>query len=143
MHVKELRTVPAPWYIVSASQVVYVGAPENVIIQAQGYTESFAATIAIKSYPDKNFTYSFGQVNLSPENKFQSSANLTIQPKDLSGGQNAVSHVYLEVVSAHFSKAAKIPLCYDNGFLFIQTGSRRVRGCRGWKKKLYRSYQFS
>ncbi|XP_046506061.1 complement C5-like [Equus quagga] len=76
-----------------------------------------------------------------------------IQPKDLSGGRNAVSHVYLEVVSAHFSKAAKIPLCYDNGFLFIQTdksvynsdqsGSRRVRGCRGWKKKLYRSYQFS
>uniref|UniRef100_A0A3Q2GYZ5 Complement C5 n=1 Tax=Equus caballus TaxID=9796 RepID=A0A3Q2GYZ5_HORSE len=124
-------------YIVSASQVVYVGAPENVIIQAQGYTESFAATIAIKSYPDKNFTYSFGQVNLSPENKFQSSANLTIQPKDLSGGQNAVSHVYLEVVSAHFSKAAKIPLCYDNGFLFIQTGKSVYNSDQSVKVRIY------
>lgn len=44
-----------------------------------------------------------------------------IQPKDLSGGPNAVSHVYLEVVSVHFSKATKIPLHYDSGFLFIQT----------------------
>ncbi|MXQ88505.1 hypothetical protein E5288_WYG006704 [Bos mutus] len=44
-----------------------------------------------------------------------------IQPKELSGGPNAISHVYLEALSAHFSKAAKISLRYDNGFLVIQT----------------------
>ncbi|XP_062937737.1 complement C5-like [Cynocephalus volans] len=108
-------------YVVSAPKEFYVGAAENVVIQVYGYTQSFAVTIAIKSYPEKSFTYSSGQINLSPENKFQNSANLTIQPKDLSGGPNAVSHVYLEVVSVHFSKATKIPLRYDNGFLFIQT----------------------
>ncbi|XP_048669140.1 complement C5-like isoform X3 [Marmota marmota marmota] len=108
-------------YVISAPKAFYVGASENVVIQVYGYRESFDVTIAIKSYPDKSFTYSFGQVNLSPENEFQNSANLIIKPEDLSGGPNAVSNVYLEVVSAHFSKASKIPLRYDTGFLFIQT----------------------
>ncbi|XP_005321201.3 complement C5 isoform X2 [Ictidomys tridecemlineatus] len=108
-------------YVISAPKAFYVGASENVVIQVYGYRESFDVTIAIKSYPDKSFTYSFGQVNLSPENKFQNSANLIIKPEDLSGGPNAVSNVYLEVVSAYFSKASKIPLRYDTGFLFIQT----------------------
>ncbi|XP_062063635.1 complement C5-like isoform X2 [Lepus europaeus] len=106
-------------YVVTAPKVFYVGASENVVIQVYGYTEPFAVTAAIKSYPDKSFVYSSGQVILSPENKFQNSANLTIQPKDLS--EAAISHVYLEVVSVHFSKATKIPLRYDNGYLFIQT----------------------
>nr|XP_012627177.1 complement C5-like isoform X2 [Microcebus murinus] len=108
-------------YVVSAPKEFYVGASENVVVQVYGYTESFAVTIAIKSYPEKSFTYSFGQVTVSPENKFHNSSSLTIQPKDLSGGPNAVSHVYLEVMSVHFSKSMKVPLRYDNGFLFIQT----------------------
>nr|XP_045369078.1 complement C5-like isoform X4 [Camelus bactrianus] len=124
-------------YVVSAPKVFYVGASENVVIQVQGYTESFPVTIAIKSYPDKSFTYSSGQVYLSPENKFQSSANLTIQPKDLSGEPNAVSLVYLEIVSAHFSKATKIPLRYDNGFLFIQTDKPIYNSDQSVKVRIY------
>ncbi|KAF5917641.1 hypothetical protein HPG69_013477 [Diceros bicornis minor] len=124
-------------YVVSAPQVFYVGTSENVVIQVHGYTESFAVTIAIKSYPDRSFTYSFGQVNLSPENKFQSSANLTLQPKDLSRGPNVVSHVYLEVVSAYFSKATKIPLRYDNGFLFIQTDKSIYNSDQSVKVRIY------
>ncbi|VCW69959.1 unnamed protein product [Gulo gulo] len=68
-------------YVVSAPIVFYVGTSENVVIQVHGYTNSFAVTTAIKSYPDNSFTYSFGQSNLAPENKLQSSANLTIQPR--------------------------------------------------------------
>ncbi|XP_045369078.2 complement C5 isoform X4 [Camelus bactrianus] len=124
-------------YVVSAPKVFYVGASENVVIQVQGYTESFPVTIAIKSYPDKSFTYSSGQVYLSPENKFQSSANLTIQPKDLSGEPNAVLLVYLEIVSAHFSKATKIPLRYDNGFLFIQTDKPIYNSDQSVKVRIY------
>ncbi|XP_063115847.1 complement C5-like isoform X2 [Cavia porcellus] len=108
-------------YVISAPKVFYLGTSENVVIQAYGYMKSFSVIITIKSYPEKSFTYAFDQVDLSPENKFQNSANLTIQPKDLSGGPNAVSYVYLEVVSIHFSREIKIPLSYDNGFLFIQT----------------------
>ncbi|XP_051041245.1 complement C5 [Phodopus roborovskii] len=108
-------------YVISAPKVFQVGASENVVIQAQGYTEAFDATISIRSYPDKKITYSSGYVNLSPENKFQNSAILTIQPSQLPGEQDPVSHVYLEVVSKHFSKSKKMPLTYDNGFLFIHT----------------------
>lgn len=49
-----------------------------MVIQVHGYTKSFPVTIAVKSYPDRSFTYSSDQVNLSPENKFQSSASLTV-----------------------------------------------------------------
>lgn len=106
-------------YVISAPKVFRVGASENIVIQAYGYTEAFDATISIKSYPDKNVNYASGYVTLSTENKFQNSAILTIQPKQLSQGQNP--HVYLEVVSKHFSKSKKIPITYDNGFLFIHT----------------------
>ncbi|XP_055994697.1 complement C5-like [Sorex fumeus] len=108
-------------YVVFAPKAFCVGALENIVIQAHGYTESFSVYIALKSYPDKSFTYSLGLINLSPENKFQSSANLNIDQIDLAREANAVSHVYLEVISAHFSKTTEIPLRYDNGFIFIQT----------------------
>ncbi|XP_067599577.1 complement C5 [Pseudorca crassidens] len=108
-------------YVISAPKVFCVGASENIVIQVYGYTEEFDATISIKSYPDKKFTYSSGHVILSTVNKFQNSALLTIQPKQLSGGQDPVSHVYLDVVSKHFSKSKKMPITYDNGFLFIHT----------------------
>ncbi|XP_002916001.1 complement C5 [Ailuropoda melanoleuca] len=108
-------------YVISAPKVFRVGASENIVIQVYGYTEVFDATISIKSYPDKKFTYSSGRVTLSSENKFQNAAVLTIQPKQLSGGRNPVSHVYLEVVSRHFSRSKKVPITYDNGFLFIHT----------------------
>ncbi|XP_054988325.1 complement C5-like [Sorex araneus] len=108
-------------YVVFAPKAFCVGTLENIVIQAHGYTESFSVNIALKSYPDKSFTYSLGLINLSPENRFQGSANLNVDLIDLAGEGNAVSHVYLEVVSAHFSKTTEIPLRYDNGFIFIQT----------------------
>ncbi|KAM6182152.1 LOW QUALITY PROTEIN: complement C5-like [Erethizon dorsatum] len=108
-------------YVISAPKVFLVGASETIVIQGYGYTEAFDTTISIKSYPDKSFSYSSGYVHLSKENKFQNSAVLTIQPKQLPGGQNSVSYVYLEVVSKHFSKLKKIPITYDNGFLFVYT----------------------
>lgn len=65
-------------YVISAPKIFRVAASENVVIQAHGYTEAFDATISIRSYPDKKITYSSGYVNLSPENKFQNSAMLTV-----------------------------------------------------------------
>ncbi|XP_058997811.1 complement C5 [Mustela lutreola] len=108
-------------YVISAPKMFRVGASENIVIQVYGYTEEFDATISIKSYPDKKFSYSSGHVTLSSENRFQNSASLTIQPKHLSGGQKPVSYVYLEVVSKHFSRSKKVPITDENGYLFIHT----------------------
>ncbi|XP_040591623.1 complement C5-like isoform X2 [Mesocricetus auratus] len=108
-------------YVISTPKVFQVGASENVIIQAHGYTEAFDATISLRSYPDKNRTYSSGYINLSPENKFQNSAVLTVQTKQLGEAQSSYSYVYLEVVSKHFSKSEKMPILHDNGSLFIHT----------------------
>nr|XP_048288184.1 complement C5-like isoform X2 [Myodes glareolus] len=106
---------------VSAPAVFRVGVSENVTVQAHGHSDAFDATVSVKSYPDKNITYSSGSVYLSPENKFQNATILTIQDKHLSEGQSSFSHVYLEVVSKHFSKSEKRPILYDNGSLFVHT----------------------
>uniref|UniRef100_A0A8D0PR72 Complement C5 n=1 Tax=Sus scrofa TaxID=9823 RepID=A0A8D0PR72_PIG len=108
-------------YVISAPKILHVGAAENIVVQVYGYTEAFAVTVSVKSYPDKKITYSSMYVILSTENKFQNSAFLTIQPKQLLGKPNSVSHVYLDIVSKHFSRSKKIPVTYDNGFLFIHT----------------------
>lgn len=65
-------------YVISAPKIFRVGASENIVIQVYGYTEAFDATISLKSYPDKKFSYSSGYVTLSMENKFQNSAVLTV-----------------------------------------------------------------
>ncbi|CAO2597773.1 Complement C5 [Lemmus lemmus] len=106
---------------ISAPVVFRVGVSENITVQAHGHSDAFDATISVKSYPDKNITYSSGSVNLSPENKFQDATMLTIQDKQLSEGQSSFSYVYLEVVSKHFSKSEKRPILYDNGSLFVHT----------------------
>ncbi|XP_049629042.1 complement C5-like [Suncus etruscus] len=108
-------------YVISAPKVFRVGSSQKIVIQVYGYTEAFDATISLKSYPDKMISYSSGLVHLSTANQFQNSAILTIQPIQLSGGQLPAPYVYLEVVSKHFSKSKKIPITYDNGFLFIHT----------------------
>lgn len=59
--------------------VFHVGVSENVTVQAHGHSDAFDATISVKSYPDKNITYSSGSVNLSPENKFQNATILTVR----------------------------------------------------------------
>lgn len=66
-------------YVISAPKIFHVGASENIVIQVYGYTEEFDATISLKSYPDKKFSYSSGYVTLSTENKFQNSAILTVR----------------------------------------------------------------
>ncbi|XP_070812032.1 complement C5 [Pituophis catenifer annectens] len=110
-------------YVISAPKFIRVGASEQVVIQAYGYTQEFSTTISIKSYPDKTITYAFGTIQLTPANLFQGSVILTVQPKDLrtNDPQTRVESVYLEATSPHFTRQKKMPLTYDNGFLFIQT----------------------
>ncbi|XP_038600517.1 complement C5 [Tachyglossus aculeatus] len=124
-------------YVIAAPKLFRVGASEKVVIQAFGYTEAFDATISLKSYPDKRTSYSSGNVHLSPGNQFQDSATLTIQPKDLSEERDQVSHIYLEVVSHHFTKEKRIPISYENGFLFIQTDKFIYTPNQSVKVRLY------
>uniref|UniRef100_A0A8D2JAI9 Complement C5 n=1 Tax=Varanus komodoensis TaxID=61221 RepID=A0A8D2JAI9_VARKO len=110
-------------YVISAPKILRVASSEKVVIQAFGYEQEFPVTISVKSFPDKQTTYALGHAQLTPANQFQGSVTVTIQPKDLSSRdpKKPVEYVYLEATSPHFTKEKKMPITYENGFLFIQT----------------------
>uniref|UniRef100_A0A8C3CRX8 Complement C5 n=1 Tax=Cairina moschata TaxID=8855 RepID=A0A8C3CRX8_CAIMO len=104
-----------------ASKVFRVGTSEKVVVQAFGYEKEFAVNVALRSFPDKLVSYSSGRISLTPDNKFQDAVTLTLQPADLARTEDSVKYVYLEAVSPHFTRLKKIPVSYENGFLFIHT----------------------
>ncbi|XP_062446760.1 complement C5 isoform X2 [Rhea pennata] len=108
-------------YVLTAPRIFRIGASEKVVVQTYGYEKEFSVNIAIKSFPDKLVTYSSGYVSLTPANKFQDAVTLTLQPADLPRTANSVQYVYLEALSPYFTRSKKIPISYENGFLFIQT----------------------
>ncbi|NWJ04718.1 CO5 protein, partial [Crypturellus undulatus] len=108
-------------YVLTAPKTFRIGASEKVVVQAFGYEKEFSVNIALKSFPDKLVTYSSGYMSLTPAKKFQDAVTLTLQPADLPRTANSVQYMYLEAVSPHFTRLKKIPVSYENGFLFIQT----------------------
>ncbi|KAM9218014.1 complement C5 [Leptosomus discolor] len=108
-------------YVLTAPKILRVGSSQKVVVQAFGYEEEFPVNVAIRSFPDKLALYSSGRISLTPANKFQDAVTLTLQPTDLPRTENSVTYVYLEAVSPHFTRLKKIPVSYENGFLFIHT----------------------
>ncbi|NWS73130.1 CO5 protein, partial [Crotophaga sulcirostris] len=108
-------------YVLTAPKIFRVGASEKVVVQAFGYEKEFQVNIALRSFPDKLTVYSSGRISLTTANKFQDAVTLTLQPADLPRTDNSVKYVYLEAVSPHFTRLKKIPVSYENGFLFIHT----------------------
>ncbi|PKU37455.1 complement c5 [Limosa lapponica baueri] len=108
-------------YVLTAPKIFRVGASQKVVVQAFGYEKEFPVNIAIRSFPDKLAVYSSGHVSLTPANKFQDAVTLTLQPTDLPRTDNSVKYVYLEAISPHFTRSKKMPVSYENGFLFIHT----------------------
>ncbi|KFO82553.1 Complement C5, partial [Cuculus canorus] len=108
-------------YVLTAPKIFRVGASEKVVVQAFGYEKEFRVNIALKSFPDKLAVYSSGHISLTAANNFQDAVTLTLQPTDLPRTDDSVKYVYLEAVSPHFTRLKKIPISYENGFLFIHT----------------------
>ncbi|XP_059721229.1 complement C5 isoform X2 [Haemorhous mexicanus] len=108
-------------YVLTAPKIFRAGASEKIVVQAFGYQEEFAVIVALKSFPDKLLVYSSAQISLTPANKFQAAVTLTVQPGDLPRTDTSDKYLYLEAVSPHFTRFKKIPVSYENGFLFIHT----------------------
>uniref|UniRef100_A0A8D2N1R1 Complement C5 n=1 Tax=Zonotrichia albicollis TaxID=44394 RepID=A0A8D2N1R1_ZONAL len=108
-------------YVLTAPKIIRAGASEKIVVQAFGYQEEFPVSVALKSFPDKLVVYSSARISLTPANKFQDAVTLTVQPTDLPRTDTSDKYLYLEAVSPHFTRFKKIPVSYENGFLFIHT----------------------
>uniref|UniRef100_A0A8C3MN54 Uncharacterized protein n=1 Tax=Geospiza parvula TaxID=87175 RepID=A0A8C3MN54_GEOPR len=108
-------------YVLTAPKIIRAGASEKIVVQAFGYQEEFPVSVALKSFPDKLVVYSSAPIFLTPANQFQDAVTLTVQPADLPRTDTSDKYLYLEAVSPHFTRFKKIPVSYENGFLFIHT----------------------
>ncbi|KAM5146274.1 complement C5 [Mantella aurantiaca] len=108
-------------YLVTGPRQWRIGAQETVVIQAFGQKENFPIKISLLSFPDKRTTYAMQSLDLTPANNFQGLASLMIKPKSLPRKDSGMQYVYLQAQSNSFTKEEKVPVTYQNGFLFIQT----------------------
>ncbi|CAH2316664.1 complement C5 [Pelobates cultripes] len=108
-------------YIVLGPRVWRVGASETVVVQAFGMKEDLKIKISLLSYPDKKTEYASQSLVLNSGNNYQGLTYLMIQPKQLPRKSNTEQFVYLHALSNVFTKEEKVPVTYNNGFLFIQT----------------------
>ncbi|KAI4881168.1 hypothetical protein NFI96_030503 [Prochilodus magdalenae] len=115
---------PDSSYILTAPNLLRVGAPEKVFVEAQGHTGGdLSVRIFVKNFPQKNIDLTSKTVVLDAENEYKALVDITI-PKI----KNAFSddplekqYVYLE---AHFpaSVLEKVVLVsFQSGYIFIQT----------------------
>ncbi|XP_018420153.1 PREDICTED: complement C5 [Nanorana parkeri] len=108
-------------YLVTGPRLWRIGAQETVVIQAFGQKENFPIKISLLSFPDKRTTYAVQSLDLTPANNFQGAASLRILPNKLARKDGEMQYIYLQAQSKSFTKEEKVPVTYQNGFLFIQT----------------------
>ncbi|XP_048849359.1 complement C5 [Brienomyrus brachyistius] len=105
-------------YLITAPKTLRLDATERVVVQLFGYEESVTFTVSLKSYPDKQKTYSTQSVTLTAENRYQDAVTLRLLPASF---PKEAQHVYLEARSRDFTKEEKLRVTRENGFMFIQT----------------------
>ncbi|XP_075041770.1 complement C5 [Mixophyes fleayi] len=108
-------------YLVTGPRLWRVGAQETVVVQTFGRQEKLAVRISLLSFPDKTTKYASQHLELTSANNFQGLVSLQIQPEDFPRKAGTPQSVYLQAQSDSFTREEKVPVTYQNGFLFIQT----------------------
>ncbi|XP_053551906.1 complement C5 [Bombina bombina] len=108
-------------YVITGPKLWRIGASETVVVQMFGQEGNINIEISARSFPDKKKVYASQHLVLTSGNSFQGKVNLMIQPKDLPRDGGSKKFVYLEARTGSFTQAEKVPVSYQNGFIFLQT----------------------
>ncbi|XP_051560215.1 complement C3-like [Myxocyprinus asiaticus] len=119
-----LLTLCDPLYILSAPNLLRVGSPENVFVEAQDYSGGdLNVRISVKNHPRKNLELVSKSVILAKNNNFQILTDIKI-PGDknfFSDDPLQKQYVYLQ---AHFPSNVLekvVIVSFQSGYIFLQT----------------------
>uniref|UniRef100_A0AAR2IIQ9 Anaphylatoxin-like domain-containing protein n=1 Tax=Pygocentrus nattereri TaxID=42514 RepID=A0AAR2IIQ9_PYGNA len=115
-----LLTLCQPLNILSAPNILRVGSPENVFVEAQDYAGGpLNVRIVVKNHPQKNRELASESVVLSAASNYQ--ALTAIKVSVFNSGPLGKQYVYLQ---AHFPSGVlekEVLVSFQSGYIFIQT----------------------
>uniref|UniRef100_A0AAR2LIZ0 Anaphylatoxin-like domain-containing protein n=1 Tax=Pygocentrus nattereri TaxID=42514 RepID=A0AAR2LIZ0_PYGNA len=119
-----LLTLCQPLNILSAPNILRVGSPENVFVEAQDYAGGpLNVRIVVKNHPQKNRELASESVVLSAASNYQALTAIKIpENKEVfNSGPLGKQYVYLQ---AHFPSGVlekEVLVSFQSGYIFIQT----------------------
>ncbi|XP_055060092.2 complement C3 isoform X1 [Misgurnus anguillicaudatus] len=119
-----LLTFCEPLYVLLAPNLLRVGSPENVLVDAQDYSgEDLNVRIVVKNHPRQNLELVSKSVKLTKDNDFQLLTDIKI-PTDKSVFSDDPLEKQYVVLQAHFpgnvlDKVVRVS--FQSGYIFVQT----------------------
>nr|QNA47551.1 complement C3-like protein [Amphiprion clarkii] len=113
----------APLEVMSAPNLLRVGAVENIFIEIQDYTleDPVNVDIIIKNHPTKKNVLSSTSVTLNKTNKFQDLGRIMIPAKHFSKDPKVKQYVYLQAKFPDRELEKVVLVFFQSGYIFIQT----------------------
>ncbi|XP_031417935.1 complement C3-like [Clupea harengus] len=113
-----------PLYVMSAPNLLRVGGPEKVFVEAQDYTgNAFDVTVTVKDYPRRARDLAHTTVHLSPDNDNQALAVITIQTGNgvFVEDDTLNQYVYLQAQFPGHLLERVVLVSFQSGYIFVQT----------------------
>ncbi|KAF4118186.1 complement C3-like [Onychostoma macrolepis] len=113
-----------PLYILSAPNLLRVGSSENVLVEAQDYSEgNLNVRIIVKNHPKKNLEILSKTVTLTADNNFQvlTDIKIPIDKEFFSDDPLEKQYVYLQAEFPSTTLEKVVMLSFHSGYIFVQT----------------------
>ncbi|KAL2086307.1 hypothetical protein ACEWY4_017366 [Coilia grayii] len=114
----------SPLFVMSAPNLLRVGAPERVFVEAQDYAGSaFEVTVRVQDYPYKTRELANQTVQLRQDNNYQALAEITIpEGNDVFEEDDTVNqYVYLLAQFPGQLLERVVLVSFQSGYIFVQT----------------------
>ncbi|XP_041920493.1 complement C4-B-like [Alosa sapidissima] len=125
--VTALDAQPPKW-LITAPNIIHLGAEETVSMQIHGATEPVDVDLYIRHHRTQDILTSIENITLSEDNKFQAVVKLKVDPKLFKHAQekNPVKNMYIQLYAnspKFFNKPqmVNIHVSTKRGYIFIQT----------------------
>uniref|UniRef100_A0A8C1ZC95 Uncharacterized protein n=1 Tax=Cyprinus carpio TaxID=7962 RepID=A0A8C1ZC95_CYPCA len=119
-----LLTLCDPLYVLSAPNLLRVGSPENVFVEAQDYSGgNLNVRITVKNHPKKNLEILSKSVTLTADNNFQILTDIKIpdDQKFFSDDPLEKQYVYLQAQFPSVTLEKVVMVSFQMGYIFVQT----------------------
>ncbi|TRY87330.1 hypothetical protein DNTS_017205 [Danionella cerebrum] len=117
-----ILTLCDPLFILSAPNLLRVGSPENILVEAQDYNgDALSVRISVKNFPAKNIEV-FSKVVTLPKGTFQILTDIEIPADSNIFSDDEEKHfVFLQAQFPSVTLEKVILVSFQSGYIFIQT----------------------